>query len=241
MQEPEPEPEPEPRPMTPMTPAEKKKAKKARQKARQRAEKLAAAGGGDGASAPTAAGPAADADADAAAAAAPTLDPAGPAGVTPCGVPSPRLYFSMVAATHVDAGSDTHLVIFGGELLSGKGRSQRMQYFKDTMVFSVATKVWAKVDTSSCSPSARSGHHASIVGAGAARKMYMFGGEYGNAKGTSFTHLADTWEFDAATRRWAEVKTAGDAPCARSGHRTLGLESSLLLFGGFADNGRTTR
>jgi hypothetical protein len=234
MPEPEPEPEPEPKAMTA---AEKKKAKKARQKARQRAEKLAAeesgaAAGDGGADALVASG-------DKVQPIAP--DPSGPAAVAPCGVPSPRLYFSMVAARHVDAGSDVYLLLFGGELMSGKGRSQRIQYFKDTLVFSVASKAWAKVDTSSCSPSARSGHHAAVVGAGAVQTMYMFGGEFGNAKGTSFTHLNDTWAFDAASRRWAEVKATGDTPTARSGHRTVGLESSLLLFGGFSDNGRTTR
>ena len=227
---PEPEPEPEPQGESAMTNAEKKRAKKARQKARQRAEALAG-----GADAPA---PAGGADAPAPA---PVLDTSGPAGVSPCGVPSPRLYFSMVASRHVDAESDIHLVLFGGELMTGKGRSQRMQYFKDTMVFSVGNKTWAKVDTAACSPSARSGHHAAVVGAGAAQTMYMFGGEFGNAKGTSFTHLNDTWAFDSASRRWSEVKTTGDTPSARSGHRTVGLESSLLLFGGFSDNGRTTR
>ena len=129
--------------------------------------------------------------------------------------PSPRLYFSMVAARNVDAGSDSYLVIFGGELMSGKGRSQRIRYFKDTFVFSVGSKVWAKVDTASCSPSARSGHHAAVVGAGAAQTMYLFGGEFGNAKGTSFTHLNDTWAFDASSRRWTAVNATGDTPSAR--------------------------
>ena len=227
-----PEPEPE-EGGSAMTNAEKKRAKKARQKARQRAETLAdAADAADAAPAP-----------EHARAAAPTPAPvsSGPARVSPCGVPSPRLYFSMVASRHVDAESGIHLVLFGGELMTGKGRSQRMQYFKDTLVFSVSSKAWAKVDTAACSPSARSGHHAAVVGTGAAQTMYMFGGEFGNAKGTSFTHLNDTWAFDSASRRWSEVKTTGDTPSARSGHRTVGLESSLLLFGGFSDNGRTTR
>jgi hypothetical protein len=242
MAEPEPEPEQEP---APMTAAEKKKAKKARQKARQRAETLAAeesgadAGdGGGGADALVAPGGAAQPSTPAPA---PVPGPSSPAAMAPCAVPSPRLYFSMVAARHVDAGSDVYLVLFGGELMTGKGRSQRIQYFKDTLVFSVVSRSWTKVDTSACSPSARSGHHATVVGAGTAKTMYMFGGEFGNAKGTSFTHLNDTWAFDAASRRWAEVKATGDTPSARSGHRTVGLESSLLLFGGFSDNGRTTR
>ena len=217
-----------------MTAAEKQKAKKARQKARKRAEQLAAADGGGGAAVPMTPREPAPAAA---------VDLSVPAAVVPCGVPSPRLYFSLVAAPAgaEEAGADTLLVVFGGELQTGKGRSERMQFFKDTFVFSVANKAWAKVDTSSCSPGARSAHHASVVGAAGARVMYMFGGEVGNAKGTSFTHLNDTWAFDSNLRRWQEIKATGDVPSARSGHRTVGLANSLLLFGGFDDTGRSTK
>ena len=73
---------------------------------------------------------------------------------------------------------------------AGKGRKARMQYYKETFIFAAATRAWYKVDTAAASPRARSGHHAALVhGAGESRTMYMFGGEYGNAKGTSFTHL----------------------------------------------------
>jgi len=167
----------------PLTPAEKKRAKKARQKARQRAAKAAegSAAAGDAASA------ASPAPAPAPAAAATATAASEPAAINPCGVPSPRLYFSLVSTGEDDSAL---LVLFGGELTTGKGRKARMQYYKETFIFAAATRAWYKVDTAAASPRARSGHHAALVhGAGESRTMYMFGGEYGNAKGTSFTHL----------------------------------------------------
>jgi len=167
----------------PLTPAEKKRAKKARQKARQRAAKAAegSAAAGDAAAA------ASPAPAPAPAAAAAATAASEPAAINPCGVPSPRLYFSLVSTGEDDSAL---LVLFGGELTTGKGRKARMQYYKETFIFAAATRAWYKVDTAAASPRARSGHHAALVhGAGESRTMYMFGGEYGNAKGTSFTHL----------------------------------------------------
>jgi len=167
----------------PLTPAEKKRAKKARQKARQRAAKAAegSAAAGDAAAA------ASPAPAPAPAVAASATAASEPAAINPCGVPSPRLYFSLVSTGEDDSAL---LVLFGGELTTGKGRKARMQYYKETFIFAAATRAWYKVDTAAASPRARSGHHAALVhGAGESRTMYMFGGEYGNAKGTSFTHL----------------------------------------------------
>ena len=48
-------------------------------------------------------------------------------------------------------------------------------------------------------------------------KVYLFGGEYATLD--NFHHYRDFWELDLKTSIWVELKTSGDVPSARSGHR----------------------
>jgi hypothetical protein len=45
--------------------------------------------------------------------------------------------------------------------------------------------------------------------------MYMFGGEWANAKGTRFVAYDELWLLDLATNAWALVPAAGAVPAAR--------------------------
>jgi hypothetical protein len=47
--------------------------------------------------------------------------------------------------------------------------------------------------------------------------VYIFGGEYATLD--NFHHYRDFWELDLKTSIWVELKTSGDVPSARSGHR----------------------
>ena len=61
-------------------------------------------------------------------------------------------------------------------------------------------------------------------------------------QGTTFQHHDDLWAYDLDRNAWANkaVKTSGDCPSGRSGARMVGIdESTLLLFGGFSDTGKT--
>ncbi len=51
--------------------------------------------------------------------------------------------------------------------------------------------------------------------------MYIFGGEYATLD--NFHHYRDFWELDLKTSIWVELKTSGDVPSARSGHRSAVL------------------
>jgi N-acetylneuraminic acid mutarotase len=136
------------------------------------------------------------------------------------------------------------LILFGGELTTGKGRAQRCTFFNDTFVFSVAEHRWRRLvhGGGELLPAARSAHHAGVVGGGSTATMWTFGGECSNAKMTSFRHHDDLWCFDLATNRWQPIKATGQAPGGRSGARMVSISgSSFLLFGGFADTGKHVR
>ena len=56
-----------------------------------------------------------------------------------------------------------------------------------------------------------------LVSSPAQDKVYIFGGEYATLD--NFHHYRDFWELDLKTSVWVELKTSGDVPSARSGHR----------------------
>lgn len=55
-----------------------------------------------------------------------------------------------------------------------------------------------------------------------------------------FRHYSDLWRLSLSDWRWEQLPSKG-GPSARSGHRMALYKNSLLLFGGFFDNGKETK
>jgi hypothetical protein len=95
-------------------------------------------------------------------------------------------------------------------------------------------------------------------------QLVIFGGEYTSPTQTRFSHYADTWslkfpavsaEAASGARGWGssaewvhvanDSKAAAGTPTPRSGHRAILVEHrgkrSMVVFGGFYDNGREVR
>lgn len=66
--------------------------------------------------------------------------------------------------------------------------------------------------------------------------MYVFGGEFAAPNGSQFKHYNDFWVLNLAEKTWRQLD--GPHPPARSGHRIVVLRKSIVLFGGFQDDGK---
>eukprot|EP01050_Picozoa_sp_SAG11_P009398 SAG11_NODE_879_length_6759_cov_5.103904_1_plen_227_part_00 len=152
----------------------------------------------------------------------------------PCPPPGPRVYFSTVSTSEAEADA-ADIIIFGGELTEGRGRKATTKFFGDTFRFSAAAHTWCRWPRDAEAPSPRSGHHSCLAMAGS--RMYTFGGEWANAKGTKFFHYNELWQLELATDRWSIVIPSGTVPAKRSGMRLAAHRECVLMFGGFADDG----
>ena len=66
--------------------------------------------------------------------------------------------------------------------------------------------------------------------------MYVFGGEFAAPNGSQFKHYNDLWVLNLTEKSWRQLD--GPHPPARSGHRMGVLRKSIVLFGGFQDDGK---
>ena len=79
--------------------------------------------------------------------------------------------------------------------------------------------------------------------------MYVFGGEFGSSKESSFVHFKELWRLDLGTLSWEQLQPSVEMtrtpkdnsslwPCARSGHRMTVKQGKIYLFGGFKSSGK---
>lgn len=96
------------------------------------------------------------------------------------------------------------MVLFGGR--SGSGYN-----FEDTWEYDTATGVWTNISSAGTPPSARS--QQAMVYEKSSGKVLLFGGgrsEVNSWDGTGISaSIGETWEWDPATKAWAQVTTVG--------------------------------
>ncbi|MEB2322151.1 MAG: hypothetical protein OZ921_06535 [Sorangiineae bacterium] len=109
-------------------------------------------------------------------------------------------------------------VLFGGQNNSGK--------LGDTWEWDGLTKTWTAAAPAS-KPSARGGH--AMVFDAARGTVVLFGGVDANNQ-----FLADTWEWDGATKTWTDVTPSGVSPTGREFHAMAydAARGKVMLFGG---------
>ena len=146
--------------------------------------------------------------------------------------PSARVYASVVPLY----ASDKEVIFFGGEWVDPVEDS--MYVYADCYIFNAQTCEWKQI-VSPNGPMPRSSHQ-SVATRG---YMYVFGGEFTSRDHTKFRHFGDMWRLDMSTYVWEQImsKGPGTSPSPRSGHRMVAYKNVLVLFGGFADSGKTTR
>ena len=166
-----------------------------------------------------------------------------PVELEPCPPPPGRVYFSAVS-TFADGAGPDDIIIFGGERTEGRGRKAETKFFKDTFRIAASeeggkvTHRWLRWPRDAPSPSGRSGHHSCLAAGAYSSRMYMFGGEWANSKATRFVAYNELWLLDLATNTWALVPAAGAVPTARAGMRLASHGELIMMFGGFADDGK---
>ncbi|KNC81507.1 hypothetical protein SARC_06173 [Sphaeroforma arctica JP610] len=142
--------------------------------------------------------------------------------------PSPRVNFTFAAHPAAD-----ELILFGGEYYNG----QNQYVYGDLFTFNLKKAEWKKI-TSPNSPPPRCGH-ASAVRARGGGELYVFGGEYSSRNQEKFKHYNDLWVYYFKEQKWEKL-TATNGPTPRSGHRMVIAGNSLVVFGGYFDNGKST-
>jgi N-acetylneuraminic acid mutarotase len=128
------------------------------------------------------------------------------------------------------------VIFFGGEWMDPV--EDGMYVYADCYIFNAQSCEWKQI-VSPNGPLPRSSHQ-SVTTRG---YMYVFGGEFTSRDSTKFRHFGDTWRLDLSTYVWEQIasKGPGTSPSARSGHRMVAYKNVIVLFGGFADTGKTTR
>ena len=136
-------------------------------------------------------------------------------------------------------GSSEGILIFGGEWTDGR----RTRFFGDLLRYNVMKDQWRMTRTG-MAPTPRSSIHSVTLG----NHMYVFGGEFGSSRESSFVHFKELWRLDLETLSWEQLQPlteSGDSkdnsmqwPCARSGHRMTVKQGRIYLFGGFKSSGR---
>ena len=134
--------------------------------------------------------------------------------VAPIGMrPSPRLQHAMA----YDAAS-RRVVLFGGDDGTSTGSGETWEY-------DGARATWTLVTPVGSTPSPRNGH--AMAYDAARRKIVLFGG-------TSNMLRGDTWEYDSATRTWAQITPSTTSPSPRRYHAMTydAARGAIVLFGG---------
>ncbi|XP_060810491.1 kelch domain-containing protein 4 [Amyelois transitella] len=142
------------------------------------------------------------------------------------GPPTPRAYASLTPHPTKD-----ELILFGGEYHNG----QQTQVYNELLFFNPANNTWKQVKAPG-GPPPRSAHQAVATPANKG-ELWVFGGEFTSPSETQFHHYKDLWCFSLADKKWEKV-VAKDGPCPRSGHRMVLVGRKLMVFGGYADDGR---
>ncbi|KAJ8733684.1 hypothetical protein PYW07_014235 [Mythimna separata] len=145
------------------------------------------------------------------------------------GPPSPRAY-----ATLTPHPTNNELIVFGGEYHNG----QKTEVYNELLFFNPVNNSWKKLKAPGAPPP-RSAHQAVATPANKG-ELWVFGGEFTSPSETQFHHYKDLWCFSLAEKKWEKV-VAPNGPSPRSGHRMCLLGRSIVVFGGYADDGRECR
>ena len=115
----------------------------------------------------------------------------------------------------------SRVVMFGGWARSG--------YLRDTWEYDASTHTWTPIAAEGESPPVRGDFPMAHAGEG---RAVLFGGSYkmGGA------HRNDTWEYDAASRRWQRIDVDGPKPSPRCDAAMAHVgKREVVLFGGWQD------
>ncbi|KAF9824437.1 hypothetical protein SFRURICE_002498 [Spodoptera frugiperda] len=145
------------------------------------------------------------------------------------GPPSPRAY-----ATLTPHPTNNELILFGGEYHNG----QKTEVYNELLFYNPTNNSW-KILKAPGAPPPRSAHQAIATPANKG-ELWVFGGEFTSPSETQFHHYKDLWCFSLAEKKWEKV-VAPNGPCSRSGHRMVLLGRNIIVFGGYADDGRECR
>lgn len=136
-------------------------------------------------------------------------------------------------------GFNEGILIFGGEWTDGN----TTRFFGELLRYNISKDQW-KVIRRGTAPTPRSSTQSVVMG----NHMYVFGGEFGSSRESSFVHFKELWRLDLGTFFWEQLQPSvegGDPkdscplwPCARSGHRMTVKQNKMYLFGGFRSSGR---
>ncbi|XP_049887800.1 kelch domain-containing protein 4 [Pectinophora gossypiella] len=142
------------------------------------------------------------------------------------GPPTARAYASLTPHP-----TNNELIMFGGEYHDG----QKTIVYNELLFFNPEKGTWRQVKAPGAPPP-RSAHQAVATPANKG-ELWIFGGEFTSPSETQFHHYKDLWCFSLADKKWEKV-VAPNGPSARSGHRMALLGRKLVVFGGYADDGR---
>ncbi|XP_059049276.1 kelch domain-containing protein 4 [Achroia grisella] len=145
------------------------------------------------------------------------------------GPPSARAYASLTPHP-----TNNELIMFGGEYHNG----QKTEVYNELLFYNPVNNTWKKVKAPGAPPP-RSAHQAVATPANKG-ELWVFGGEFTSPSETQFYHYKDLWCFSLADKKWEKV-SAPHGPSARSGHRMAPVGRRLVVFGGYADDGREAR
>ncbi|SCM07442.1 kelch protein, putative [Plasmodium chabaudi adami] len=143
-----------------------------------------------------------------------------------CEKPSPR---SNCSITFIN---EEEFLLFGGEY----NNNNEIIAYNDLFKYNVVKDKWKYYFTTCKKPKPRCSHQAVYFN----KKLYIFGGEL--CTNTQFFHYNDFWAFDIKNNVFEELETKNnkdDKPSPRSGHRMILWKSSIVMFGGFFDNGKS--
>jgi hypothetical protein len=128
---------------------------------------------------------------------------------------APRAWHTATFVPAVNA-----VIVFGGQFVSATGGE--VECVADIQVFDPELLIWYPPKINGVSPSARSGHTASLLGA----EVVVFGG----CRGRKW--CGDLWALNTATWRWRRPNVSGRAPSPRSYCSANAVESGCVFFGG---------
>ncbi|XP_053601872.1 kelch domain-containing protein 4 isoform X2 [Plodia interpunctella] len=124
--------------------------------------------------------------------------------------------------------------MFGGEYHNG----QQTEVYNELLFYNPTNNTWKQLKAPGAPPP-RSAHQAVATPANKG-ELWIFGGEFTSPSETQFHHYKDLWCFSLADKKWEKV-VAKDGPSPRSGHRMALVGRRLIVFGGYADDGRECR
>ncbi|XP_026726516.1 kelch domain-containing protein 4 [Trichoplusia ni] len=140
--------------------------------------------------------------------------------------PTTRAY-----ATLTPHPTNNELIVFGGEYHNG----QKTEVYNELIFYNPANNSWKLVKAPG-GPPPRSAHQAIATPANKG-ELWVFGGEFTSPSETQFHHYKDLWCFSLSEKKWEKV-VAPNGPSPRSGHRMVLLGRNIVVFGGYADDGR---